>query len=82
MEYVQMQVTRIQLSPHDIGVGLFLFGVALLWVRFAHERNNGARAIYTVYEKLSVGSSVDTYLLAAGLGLMVFGFLLFSGVIV
>ena len=73
-------MTAVQLSTKTLGAGLMVFGILLVWVRFAHDRNRVARAIYRVYEKTSlVPIPLDLYFLVGGIGLVVLGSLLLTG---
>jgi hypothetical protein len=77
-----MEVSHVHVSTGFLGAALAAFGALLVWVRFAHDRNAIAGAIYRMYEKTQfVAFPLEAFFLAGGIGLLVLGALLFSGLI-
>jgi hypothetical protein len=77
-----MQVTRIQLSTQTMGIVFILFGLLLVWVRFAHERNRLARAIYWAYQKTQLSNiPLEPALMAGGIIAVGVGVLSLVGVV-
>ena len=65
-----------------LGGILILFGALLIWVRYAHDDNPIAAAIYRLYERAClVRIPLEPYFLAGGIGLVAVGLLFLSGLI-
>lgn len=77
-----MQVTTDRESAMTLGVVLVLFGALFIWVRYAHDDNVIAKAIYRTYERAAlVRLPLDPFFLAGGIGLIVLGGLFVLGLI-
>lgn len=73
-------MTPVQISGEVLGAALLVMGLFGLWVRSKPDRNRVSRAIYLLYQKITFGVSVDTYLLVGGIVAIVVGSLLLLGI--
>lgn len=76
-----LHMARIPLTAGQLGVGLVILGLVMLWARTAHDRNRFAQVIFTSYSKTLHGTTVETYLLWGGLVLVLVGSLFMLGLI-
>ena len=74
-----LRMTRIQIPGEVPGAALLVMGLCGLWVRSTPDRNRVSRAVYWLYQKITFGVSVDTYLLVGGIAAIVVGSLLLFG---